>query len=59
MIIKHLYQDAYNAKKTWLVCYMSNAMYLKQFIDGVQVASGRTTKKHIKEIGIFNFKRLN
>lgn len=60
MTVKHLYQDRYNPKKTWLVCYMQGAMYLKQFVDGVQFNKGmRCTKAQINEIGIFDFKRIN
>lgn len=59
MVQKHLYQDKYNTKKTWIVCYMKGAMYLKQFIDGKQFGKGlRCTKAQIKQIGIFDFKRI-
>lgn len=60
MLVKHLYQDLYNSKKTWLVCYMKGAIYLKQFIDGKQYGKGlRCTKAYINQIGVLNFKRIN
>lgn len=60
MVTKHLYQDRYNPKKTWLVCYMKGAIYLKQFVDGLQFNKGmRCTKAQIKQIGILDFKRIN
>lgn len=58
--IKHLYQDRYNPLKTWQVCYMKGAMYLKQFIAGIQQGKGvRCTKAQISNIGIFEFTRIN
>jgi hypothetical protein len=39
---------------------MKGAMYLKQYINGLQFGKGtRCTKAQIKEIGIFDFKRIN
>ena len=49
-----IYQDPYNSIKTWEVTELSGGYYLKQFIKGKQFSRGsRTTKKHLKEIGIF------
>lgn len=49
-----IYQDPYNNNKTWEVTELSGGYYLKQFINGKQFGRGsRTTKKNLKEIGIF------
>lgn len=49
-----IYQDPYNPIKTWEVTELSGGYYLKQFINGKQFGRGsRTTKKHLKEMGIF------
>lgn len=49
-----IYQDPYNSMKTWEVTELNGGYYLKQFISGKQFGRGlRTTKKHLKEIGIF------
>lgn len=49
-----IYQDPYNSIKTWEVTELSGGYYLKQFIKGKQFGRGsRTTKKHLKEMGIF------
>ena len=49
-----IYQDPYNPIKTWEVTELSGGYYLKQFIKGKQFGRGsRTTKKHLKEMGIF------
>ena len=59
MVKKYLYQDRYNQAKTWQVCHMQGAMYLKQFINGVQHGRGvRCNKKFIRDIGIFNFEMV-
>lgn len=49
-----IYQDPYNSMKTWEVTELNGGYYLKQFIKGKQFGRGsRTTKKHLKEMGIF------
>lgn len=59
MTIKTMYQDKYNPLKTWEVCYMRGAMYLKQYIQGVQFGRGvRCTKAYIRSVGIFDFKEV-
>lgn len=51
---RKIYQDPYNSKKTWEVTKLSGGYYLRQFINGKQFGRGsRTTKKNLKEIGIF------
>ena len=51
---RKIYQDPYNSIKTWETTELSGGYYLKQFIKGKQFGRGsRTTKKNLKEIGIF------
>ena len=59
MITKDTYQDKYNSLKTWQVCHMKGAKYLKQFINGIQQGKGiRCNKAFISSIGIFDFKLI-
>ena len=58
-MIRTLYQDKYNPKKTWEVTSISHGFYLKQFICGKQFGRGlRTTREYIQSIGILDMKIL-
>ncbi len=58
-IKRTFYRDAYNDNKVWEVAELSGGHYLRQYINGQQFGRGlRTTKKHIQEIGIFDFEKV-
>lgn len=51
-----VYQDRYNALKTWKVEIKGDAYHLSQMINGEQFGeSVKMTKNQIKEIGVFGF----
>ena len=51
-----VYQDRYNAIKTWEVEINGDVYYLSQMINGKQFGeSVKMTKNQIKEIGVFDF----
>lgn len=55
-----IYQDRYNAIKTWKVEIKNKTCYLTQFINGEQFGRRvKMTKDQIVEIGIFGFELLS
>lgn len=54
------YKDRWNDKKVWEVAELVGGYYLRQYICGQQVSAGlRTTKKFIRDIGIFDFEQVS
>lgn len=54
------YRDRWNDRKVWEVVKLRGGFYLRQYINGKQFGRGiRTTKGHIKNIGIFDFEVIS
>lgn len=55
-----IYQDQYNARKTWKVETNKKACFLTQFINGEQFGKRvKMTQEQIADIGVFGFEVLN
>ena len=54
-MIRTLYQDRYNPKKTWEVTSISHGFYLRQYICDKQFGRGlKTSREYLKNIGILD-----
>lgn len=54
-MIRTLYQDKYNPKKTWEVTSISHGFYLRQYICDKQFGRGlKTSREYLKNIGILD-----
>ena len=53
------YKDKWNTNKVWEVVELIGGYYLRQYVCGKQWGKGiKTTKKFIKNIGIFDFEQF-
>lgn len=58
-MIRTLYQDKYNPKKTWEVTSISHGFYLKQLICGKQFGRGlKTSREYLRSVGILDMQIL-